>query len=66
MIVTLLTSSVALISCSQKLCSANLTSGDRSRYREYLKYGTKEGQHIAPPYTDNYKAQLEKNYSGRR
>lgn len=62
--ILILISSVTLISCSDKLCSAYARSEDRV-YSMQKKVNSRNGaSSIASPFNQNYKASIQKKYRG--
>jgi hypothetical protein len=66
MIVVLSISAVSMVSCSKKICSAYAVSEERSQSQQNLNPHRNGAQSILSPYTEKYKAYLQKKYSGRR
>jgi hypothetical protein len=62
--ILILISSVALVSCSDKLCSAYAKSEDRV-YSMQKRLNSRNGaSSITSPYKQNYRASLQKKYRG--
>jgi hypothetical protein len=64
LVILILISSVTLISCSDKLCSAYARSGDRV-YSMQKKVNSRNGaSSITSPLKQNYRASVQRKYRG--